>query len=27
EVPSAETVEALAAMIDHFVEPDAERGV
>ncbi|RWE28821.1 MAG: cobalt-precorrin-6A reductase [Mesorhizobium sp.] len=27
EVPSAETVEALAAMIGHFVEPDAERGV
>lgn len=32
EVPSAETVEALAAIVnqfgaDHFVEPDAERGV
>lgn len=27
EVPSAETVETLAAMIDHFVEPAAERGV
>lgn len=27
EVPSAETVEALAAMVDHFVEPAAERGV
>jgi precorrin-6A/cobalt-precorrin-6A reductase len=27
DVPSAETVEALAAMIDHFVEPAAERGV
>ncbi|WP_027058079.1 cobalt-precorrin-6A reductase [Mesorhizobium loti] len=27
EVTSAETVEALAAMIDHFVEPAAERGV
>jgi len=27
EVPSAETVEALAAMINHFVEPAAERGV
>jgi len=27
DVPSAETVEALAAMVDHFVEPAAERGV
>ncbi|WP_040593650.1 cobalt-precorrin-6A reductase [Mesorhizobium metallidurans] len=27
DVPSAETVEALAAMVDHFLEPDAERGV
>ncbi|TPL97621.1 cobalt-precorrin-6A reductase [Mesorhizobium sp. B2-3-10] len=27
DVPSAETVEALAAMVRHFVEPDAERGV
>ncbi|TPN18649.1 cobalt-precorrin-6A reductase [Mesorhizobium sp. B2-3-3] len=27
EVPSAETVEALGAMVDHFVEPAAERGV
>jgi precorrin-6A/cobalt-precorrin-6A reductase len=27
DVPSAETVEALAAMIDHFLEPAAERGV
>ncbi|TPK86469.1 cobalt-precorrin-6A reductase [Mesorhizobium sp. B2-4-17] len=27
EVPSAKTVEALAAMVDHFVEPAAERGV
>ncbi|MBZ9723572.1 cobalt-precorrin-6A reductase [Mesorhizobium sp. CO1-1-11] len=27
DVPSAETVEALATMVRHFVEPDAERGV
>ncbi|RJT42091.1 cobalt-precorrin-6A reductase [Mesorhizobium waimense] len=27
DVPSAETVEALAAMVDHFLEPVAERGV
>ncbi|MBZ9773351.1 cobalt-precorrin-6A reductase [Mesorhizobium sp. CO1-1-8] len=27
DVPSAETVEALAAMVYHFVEPAAERGV
>ncbi|PBC25012.1 MULTISPECIES: cobalt-precorrin-6A reductase [unclassified Mesorhizobium] len=27
EVPSAETVDELAAMVDHFVEPAAERGV
>jgi precorrin-6A/cobalt-precorrin-6A reductase len=27
DVPSAETVEVLAAMVDHFVEPAAERGV
>ncbi|MEI8701541.1 MULTISPECIES: cobalt-precorrin-6A reductase [unclassified Mesorhizobium] len=27
DVTSAETVEALAAMVDHFLEPDAERGV
>ncbi|MER9656527.1 cobalt-precorrin-6A reductase [Mesorhizobium sp. M0152] len=27
DVPSAETVEALAVMVDHFVEPAAERGV
>jgi len=27
DVPSAETVEVLAAMIDHFVGPAAERGV
>lgn len=27
DVPAAETVEALAAMVDHFVEPAAERGV
>ncbi|RWM23333.1 MAG: cobalt-precorrin-6A reductase [Mesorhizobium sp.] len=26
-VPSAETVEALAAVVDHFLEPAAERGV
>ncbi|BCH09319.1 precorrin-6A reductase [Mesorhizobium sp. 131-3-5] len=27
DVPSAETVDELAAMVDHFVEPAAERGV
>lgn len=27
DVPSAETVEALAAMVDHFLAPIAERGV
>ncbi|MFK0687434.1 cobalt-precorrin-6A reductase [Mesorhizobium sp. IMUNJ 23033] len=27
DVPSAETVEALADMVDHFLEPVAERGV
>jgi len=27
EVPSAETVDALAEMVAHFLEPDAERGV
>ncbi|TRC90586.1 cobalt-precorrin-6A reductase [Mesorhizobium sp. WSM4310] len=27
EVPSAQTVDELAAMVDHFVEPAAERGV
>jgi precorrin-6A/cobalt-precorrin-6A reductase len=27
QAPSAETVDALAAMVDHFFEPDAERGV
>ncbi|WP_137933266.1 cobalt-precorrin-6A reductase [Mesorhizobium comanense] len=27
EVPSAETVDALAATVVHFLEPDAERGV
>jgi precorrin-6A/cobalt-precorrin-6A reductase len=27
DVPSAETVEALASMVDHFVRPVDERGV
>ena len=27
DVPSAQSVEALAAMVDHFLAPAAERGV